>query len=66
MGKKFYQLLPKERLTQLEEQGKITVEMKQELEKVVLDSQVANHLIENQISEFPIPLGVALNVIVNQ
>lgn len=66
MGKKFYQLLPNERLAQLEEQGKITVEMKQELEKVVLDSQVANHLIENQISEFPIPLGVALNVIVNQ
>lgn len=66
MTKKFYQLLPNERLEQLVETGKITAELKTELEKTILDEEVANHLIENQISEFPIPMGVAFNVTMNE
>ncbi|GGI66740.1 hypothetical protein GCM10011482_23940 [Enterococcus alcedinis] len=66
MTKKFYQLLPSERLAQLVADGKITSAMQQELEKTMLDEEIANHLIENQISEFPVPLGVALNLIVNR
>lgn len=36
-----------------------------QLTKMALPPEIANHLIENQISEVEIPLGVALNVVVN-
>lgn len=66
MTKKFYQLLPEERLEQLVAIGKMTDGVKEEFQHTALSEEVANHLIENQISEFPVPLGVALNVLVNQ
>lgn len=65
MGKKFYQLSPEERLEQLKQEGKITQDMQKELARMTLDVEVANHLIENQVSEFSVPLGVAFNVKVN-
>lgn len=66
MTKKFYQLLPQERLAQLLSEGKITYATQQELEQTALAEEIANHLIENQISDFPLPLGVALNFTINQ
>lgn len=66
MGKKFYELSQEERLTELVHQGKLTYEMKTELKNMNLSKEIANHLIENQISEFSIPLGVALNFSINQ
>lgn len=66
MGKKFYELSQEERLTELVHQGKLTHEMKTELKNMNLSKEIANHLIENQISEFSIPLGVALNFSINQ
>lgn len=66
MGKKFYELSQEERLTELVHQGKLTHEMKNELKNMSLSKEIANHLIENQISEFSIPLGVALNFSINQ
>lgn len=66
MAKKFYQLLPEERLAQLFSEGKITQEMQQEFQDTALSEEIANHLIENQISDFPLPLGLALNFRINQ
>lgn len=66
MTKKFYQLLPEERLKQLVKQGVLTEALEEEFQQTALSEEIANHLIENQISDFPVPLGVALNFIVNQ
>ncbi|MCL2677078.1 MAG: hydroxymethylglutaryl-CoA reductase, degradative [Streptococcaceae bacterium] len=59
--KKFYQMTPNERLDSLN----LSMENRQILEEMVMDSDLANNLIENQISEFEIPLGLAQNFIVN-
>jgi hydroxymethylglutaryl-CoA reductase len=63
--KKFYQLSPAERRQQLLEEGKITKEQETVLKEQVLTEEIANHLIENQISEIEIPLGVAQNFVIN-
>lgn len=60
-NKKFYQMTPAERLDSLH-LGAVTREV---LENTALDGTVANNLIENQISEFEIPLGLAQNFVVN-
>ena len=64
-GKKFYELTPAERLQQLEEQQRISSETKQELAQMTLAADTANHLIENQISEIELPMGVGMNLHVN-
>jgi hydroxymethylglutaryl-CoA reductase len=64
--KKFYQLAPKERREKLFQQGKITKETKETFAENGLSEEIANHLIENQISDFSLPLGVALNFKINQ
>ena len=66
MEKKFYQLSPKERLAQLSLEGKLTPDMLQALQQTALSEEVANHLIENQISDVSIPLGVVRHFKVNQ
>lgn len=62
---KFYELTPGQRLTLLEEEKKISNSTKEEFQKMALEESIADHLIENQISEFSIPLGVSRNVQVN-
>jgi hydroxymethylglutaryl-CoA reductase len=57
--------LEKERLDQLIEKKVLTVNEKPELMTMALSEEIANHLIENQISEVSTPLGVGLNFIVN-
>lgn len=62
---KFYQLSREERLEQLKD-NLTTESYQQYLTQSLLDDAVANSLIENQVSQFPLPLGVARNFIVNQ
>jgi hydroxymethylglutaryl-CoA reductase len=64
-SKKFYQLSPAERLQQLENQQTISSATKAELTKMTLASDTANHLIENQISEVELPMGVGMNLVVD-
>lgn len=60
--KKFYELSPVERLQELENQQKISSETKQQLSQMMLAEDTANHLIENQISEIELPMGVGMNL----
>ena len=60
--KKFYELSPAERLQELENQQKISSETKQQLSQMMLAEDTANHLIENQISEIELPMGVGMNL----
>ena len=64
--KKFYQQTRAERLAHLETIGAIDANQKSELQQMSLSEEIADHLIENQISEVSIPLGVAFNTMVNQ
>lgn len=63
--KKFYQMTQTERLDKLQIEGKITASQSAELQNTALDSTIANHMIENQISETQTPMGLALNLVVN-
>ncbi|WP_207694901.1 hydroxymethylglutaryl-CoA reductase, degradative [Enterococcus sp. DIV0212c] len=63
--KKFYQLSKEERLTFLQEAGNLSLENRQELENMSLNEDVANHLIENQISEMALPMGIVPDILVN-
>ncbi len=57
--KKFYQLTPEERRSQLVRGGVISKESADQLRNECLSEDIANHLIENQISQVEIPMGVA-------
>ncbi|GBG97398.1 hydroxymethylglutaryl-CoA reductase, degradative [Lactococcus termiticola] len=59
--KKFYQMTPEERRMTLG----LSPEMEEVLASMSLDSEVANHLIENQISEIELPMGLAQNFSIN-
>ena len=61
MKKKFYQMSPAERLDFLD----LKSETQQILEETVLDANLADNLIENQISEFELPMGLAQNFVIN-
>ncbi len=61
MKKKFYQMSPAERLDFLD----LKSETRQILEETVLDVALADNLIENQISEFELPMGLAQNFVIN-
>ncbi|AYW48305.1 hydroxymethylglutaryl-CoA reductase, degradative [Tetragenococcus osmophilus] len=63
---RFYELSRQERLDQLVSQQKITTQMKNELNQNSLSEKIASNLIENQISETAIPMGVVENIKVNQ
>ena len=60
MKKKFYQMSPAERLDFLD----LKSETRQILEETVLDVALADNLIENQISEFELPMGLAQNFVI--
>ncbi|MDI8282784.1 hypothetical protein MJH97_23645, partial [Salmonella enterica subsp. enterica serovar Anatum] len=65
-NKKFYQQTRVERLDTLVNQGIISDSDKELYQKTpLLTEDVANSLIENQISQFPLPEGVALNFIID-
>ena len=65
-NKKFYQQTRVERLDTLVNQGIISDSDKELYQKMpLLTEDVANSLIENQISQFPLPEGVALNFIID-
>ena len=61
MEKKFYQLTPAQRRATLN----ISKKHQEILENMALDADIANNLIENQISEFELPMGLARNFVVN-
>lgn len=63
--KKFYQLSKAERLTFLQESGHLSAENRLELENTSLDEELANNLIENQISEMALPMGIVPDLLVN-
>lgn len=65
LDKKFYQLSPNERLAKLVREEKLSEKTKAVLSDSVLAEEIANHLIENQISTFEVPLGIGLNLKVN-
>lgn len=63
---KFYQLNRLERLNLLKQHQFLTDKIYKYLEEVqLLDSDVAEHLIENQITQYPLPEGVALNFLID-
>lgn len=61
MEKKFYQLTPAQRRATLN----LSKKHQEILENMALDADIANNLIENQISEFELPMGLARNFVVN-
>lgn len=63
--KKFYQLSTEERLSFLQNTGTLSLANRQELENVSLDVDISSHLIENQISEMALPMGVIPDILVN-
>lgn len=63
--KKFYQMTQEERLDHLMAEKAITPIEKKAWKKMALDPTVADHMIENQISEIELPLGLGLNLKVN-
>lgn len=63
---KFYQKNRQERIKLLTEKGFLSEQGEQLLmEEQLLDAEVADNMIENQLSQFPIPMGVALNFLVD-
>ncbi|MEY8444927.1 hydroxymethylglutaryl-CoA reductase, degradative [Enterococcus ratti] len=65
LKKKFYQLTPEQRRKQLVREDHISQEQADSLKNRGLSEEIANHLIENQISQVEIPLGVAQNFQIN-
>ena len=64
---KFYQKNRSERIQLLVERGFLTQEAgRQLLNNPLLSDAIADSMIENQIGQFPLPLGVALNFLVDQ
>lgn len=66
MGKKFYKQTRLERLKTLLDSKHLSKEQYQLfLENTKLNEDVANSLIENQLTQFTLPLGVALNFFID-
>lgn len=64
--KKFYQMTQAERLAELVKEKKLSAKEAAQLQaETVLPEKISNNLIENQISEGSIPLGVAQNFVIN-
>jgi hydroxymethylglutaryl-CoA reductase len=64
--KKFYELTPTERLERLAQQtGLPPVELAALSGEVGLSSEQADHMVENAVGVFALPLGVAQNFVIN-
>ncbi|KZK10818.1 MAG: hydroxymethylglutaryl-CoA reductase, degradative [Lactococcus cremoris] len=61
MRKKFYQMSPQERLNSLN----LSEKNQEILSEMALDTNILDNLIENQISEFELPMGIAQNFVIN-
>ncbi|MGO3835274.1 hydroxymethylglutaryl-CoA reductase, degradative [Lactococcus cremoris] len=61
MRKKFYQMSPQERLNSLN----LSEKSQEILSEMALDTTILDNLIENQISEFELPMGIAQNFVIN-
>ncbi|KZK04765.1 Hydroxymethylglutaryl-CoA reductase [Lactococcus cremoris] len=61
MRKKFYQMSPQERLNSLN----LSEKSQKILSEMALDTTILDNLIENQISEFELPMGIAQNFVIN-
>ena len=62
----FYNLLPKDRLSLIKKLTSLTDDQYNLLrEKSNLDLKIADHMVENVIGTFPIPLGIACNFYIN-
>lgn len=65
--KKFYQMTAQERLENMVENGFVSKEHAEILEsQIILESDIANNMIENQVGEYELPLGIAPNFLINQ
>ena len=65
-GSKFYRLSPQGRLQVLMQEGVITAKDMQEIAGVTgLDADAARNLIENQIGQFALPMGIVRDLEVN-
>lgn len=65
-GSKFYRLSPQGRLQVLMQEGVITAKDMQEIAGFTgLDADAARNLIENQIGQFALPMGIVRNLEVN-
>ncbi|MCD6632745.1 hydroxymethylglutaryl-CoA reductase, degradative [Lactococcus cremoris] len=62
MRKKFYQMSPQERLNSLN----LSEKSQEILSEMALDTTILDNLIENQISEFELPMGIAQNFVINE
>ena len=63
---KFYQLTPEERLRRVAEFAKLTSEEVRLLKKFgALGIETANRMIENVVGTFQLPLGIAVNFLIN-
>ncbi|MEG1486519.1 hydroxymethylglutaryl-CoA reductase, degradative [Lactococcus sp.] len=62
MRKKFYQMSPQERLNSLN----LSEKSQEILGEMALDTTILDNLIENQISEFELPMGIAQNFVINE
>ena len=64
--KKFYELNPAERLARLTEENALPVEVLDILSgKDGLNLQQADHMIENVVGTYSLPLGIARNFLIN-
>ncbi|EGW0194457.1 hydroxymethylglutaryl-CoA reductase, degradative [Enterococcus faecium] len=63
--KKFYQLTPSERRSQLIEKNVFTQETALIFQEQTLSEELSDHMIENQVSEVEIPMGIAQNFQIN-
>lgn len=61
MRKKFYQMSPQERLNSLN----LSEKSQEILSEMALDTTILDNFIENQISEFELPMGIAQNFVIN-
>lgn len=61
----FYKKTPLERRAELQEKGIITSKQQSILSNQELPESLSDHLIENQISDFPLPMGIARHLVIN-
>ncbi len=63
----FYRLTPKERIQLIQEFADLTDEEVDRLQLTCsLDLDLANRMIENVVGTFPVPLGIAVNFLINK
>jgi hydroxymethylglutaryl-CoA reductase len=62
----FYKLTPKERLNYVKDFAKLTDQEAETLQSTsALDMELADRMIENVVGTFPLPLGIAMNFLIN-